>query len=159
MGDAAGALDFVLEGQRPSTVVDKDECRLLNRYYRPTPRLALGQWLGENGANAAIDISDGLLGDLRHILTASHKGAILNPDMIPCSDALTRVYGSEQAKLFAMTGGDDYELCFTWPEDKALTLPEALGCTVSHIGHITKKMQLVDSITGKDINLNSYAHF
>ncbi|MDP0561190.1 MAG: thiamine-phosphate kinase [Candidatus Endonucleobacter sp. (ex Gigantidas childressi)] len=159
LGDSAGALSFVLEGQHPATVVDKDICRLLNRYYKPTPRLALGQWLGGNGATSAIDISDGLLGDLQHILTASHKGATLNPDIIPCSDALIKVCGLEQANRFAMTGGDDYELCFTWPENKALMLPEALECTVSHIGHITKKMQLVNSHTGNDFNMSSYTHF
>ncbi|MDB2384542.1 thiamine-phosphate kinase [Endozoicomonas sp.] len=159
LGDAAGALDFVLSKQLPATATNPHIRQLLNRYYKPTPRLALGQWLSANGATAALDISDGLLGDLQHILTASHVGAALDPDAVPCSDALLNTYDSNYSKHRALTGGDDYELCFTWPTEKDLTLPATVDCPITCVGTITKGSELVNSQTGSNFTLDSYTHF
>lgn len=82
----------------------------------PIPRLTLSQSL-LGIAHAAIDISDGLLGDLRHILKASHLSAEIWIDEVPVSNALQES-SVELRRLCALAGGDDYELCFTAPASK-----------------------------------------
>jgi thiamine-monophosphate kinase len=66
-------------------------------------------------ATSAMDISDGLLGDLRKLCAASGVGATLELDALPLSDALRSRYPSEECENFALHGGDDYELLFTLP--------------------------------------------
>src|SRR5690554_5408604 len=83
--------------------------RLTERLYFPSPRVALGQSL-RGIASSAIDVSDGLVADLRHILKASHVGARLSVDELPLSLALTESLSAEQSIAFALTSGDDYEL-------------------------------------------------
>jgi thiamine-monophosphate kinase len=85
---------------------------LLNRYYYPSPRVLAGTSL-RRAANACIDISDGLIADLGHILKASHCGATLQLDKLPLSAAMQQAMDSEQAIRYALTAGDDYELLFT----------------------------------------------
>ncbi|WP_211828028.1 thiamine-phosphate kinase [Kistimonas asteriae] len=152
LGDAGGALPLVLQGAGIGDGKNASETALLARYYRPQPRLMLGQWLVEKGATAAIDISDGLLGDLSHILRASGCGATLNSDALPLSDALRAVYSEDQARSLALTAGDDYELCFTAPAS-AITESEspipivAIGTIVEQSG-IRLDGQFVDSSDG-----------
>ncbi|MGB1271447.1 MAG: thiamine-phosphate kinase, partial [Endozoicomonas sp.] len=118
LGDAAGALPFVLAGESVRQQEDDSLRYLLFRYWLPCPRLSAGQWLRENGASAALDISDGLLGDLGHLLKASGVGAEIDPALVPRSATLNRQYDREKALQLALTGGDDYELCFTVPEEQ-----------------------------------------
>ena len=112
-GEAACALKQMLLGETP-------EDALLQRLNRPQPRVALGRGLA-GLASAAIDVSDGLLADLGHLLAASRCGATLWPDRLPCSPALQTAY-PERALDFQLNGGDDYELCFTLPVDHRETL-------------------------------------
>jgi thiamine-monophosphate kinase len=91
------------------------------RLEQPTPRIALGQAL-RGIASAAIDVSDGLLGDLRHILRASKTGATLETALAinlvaasSRSDWATAGIDAEKQMAFALAGGDDYELAFTAP--------------------------------------------
>ncbi|MDD7804258.1 MAG: thiamine-phosphate kinase [Endozoicomonas sp. (ex Botrylloides leachii)] len=159
LGDAAAALTFVLKQWTPSITTDLHIKQLLNRYYKPSPRLKLGQWLATHGATAALDISDGLIGDLQHILRASHVGAVIDPDSLPLSEALLHTCDKQQAQKKALTGGDDYELCFTWPADKELILPTAMTCHVSCIGTVTQECTLINSQTGLAVPLRAYTHF
>jgi len=103
----------------------------------PIPRIELG--LGLRGlAHAAIDVSDGLLGDLKHILEASKVGAKVWADDVPCSDLMKNV-STELRRLCTLRGGDDYELCFTAPQkNRALikTLSENLHLPLTRIGEI-----------------------
>ncbi len=89
---------------------------LIRRHFRPTARVAEGQWLNNARlASAAIDLSDGLSGDLRHICHESGVGAEVSLDNIPISPACrayARAVGVSPAQL-ALTGGEDYELLFT----------------------------------------------
>lgn len=104
---------------------------------RPDPRVALG--VGLRGlASAAIDVSDGLLGDLAHILKRSQVGASLCLDALPVGSWLAERSADEQLDCI-LAGGDDYELVFTArPEQRAriIELSASLGLVLSRIGHI-----------------------
>ena len=90
-------------------------------------------------ANACIDVSDGLLADLRHVCVASGVGAELEVEALPVSSALTTVFDATMCRELALAGGDDYELCFTVPADRASYVAAALAkaeCGATRIGRI-----------------------
>lgn len=116
MGDAAAGL--ALE-QGTTTFELSDVEYLSQRFYRPTPRLTLGESL-LGTATACIDISDGLLADVGHLARASGVAVSIESSRVPLSPALRRLRDGEQALRWALTGGDDYELCFTLPSAAAL---------------------------------------
>jgi len=103
----------------------------------PQPRVALG--LGLRGlASAAIDVSDGLVGDLGHVLRRSGVGAVITVDALPLSQVLARQPRALQLEC-ALAGGDDYELLFTAAraaEAGVLAAAAAAGVAVRRIGHI-----------------------
>jgi thiamine-monophosphate kinase len=120
---------------------------LLERLNRPSPRIDLGMRLHEY-AHACIDISDGLLADLGHILDASALGATLNVNALPVSEALASIFPEETPSL-ALQSGDDYELCFTAPanHDAAiLALADQTNTPVTCIGKTTplRGIRLID---------------
>ena len=112
---------------------------LVRRLARPEPALALGSAL-RGTASACIDISDGLLADLGHILEASDCGAQLDARLLPVSRDLREWRDAEQILRVQLGGGDDYLLLFTLPDD--VEVPE--GCTV--IGRIRagRGLQVLD---------------
>lgn len=87
---------------------------LLAAYLLPQPRLAAGQAL-RGLAHCAIDVSDGLLGDLGHLCAASQLGAELDIERLPLAEGLVAMLGEDAARQAALTGGDDYELLFSLP--------------------------------------------
>ena len=110
------------------------------RMHNPTPRTELGKHL-VGLAHAAIDISDGLLGDLSHILHQSSVSADILIDQVPGSKTLNSK-SIELQRLCKLTGGDDYELCFTAASQQASkieTLAAHLGLTLTKIGSITQQ--------------------
>ncbi len=127
LGDSAAGLAILLEQLQVSD--EKHRKTLLQRHLRPTPRILQGQALRDL-ATSAIDISDGLISDLQHILTASGRGARLDLDALPLSESLLASVDKEQALKWALTGGEDYELCFTVPEINR----GALDVALSHLG-------------------------
>jgi len=135
------------------------------RLHTPTPRVALGVLLAEQGlAHAAIDISDGLVGDLGHILTSSAVGATLDVDALPAGAVLaTRAPALRRA--YSAAGGDDYELCFTAPAASraaVLAAAESVATPVTRVGSIDAQpgLRLVDA-QGKrlQLQLDSFDHF
>jgi thiamine-monophosphate kinase len=133
------------------------------RMHAPEPRIALGLAL-RGLAHAAIDISDGLAGDLAHILERSSVGATVDADALPASPVLGR---QPQAlrRNYTLAGGDDYELCFTAPSSlrgEVEALANHAGIALSRIGTIDAAtgLRLVDS-TGAPISLevHSFDHF
>jgi thiamine-monophosphate kinase len=114
----------------------------------PTPRVELGQRL-RGIATAAIDVSDGMVGDLGHVLDASGVGATLQLSALPRSPALQqRLSGAERALALdcLLAGGDDYELCFTAPARTAAqigALAEHLDLPLTRIGSIEARAGLV----------------
>ena len=111
LGDAAGALAFLRGEWQPAP--DHAEY-LLDRFNRPLARVELGQQL-LGRASAAIDISDGLLADAGHVAAASGVKICIEPDLLPLSEALASHPSDEQVLQWALTGGDDYELCYCLP--------------------------------------------
>lgn len=112
-GDAAAGLAVLQSRWQPEP--DHGEY-LLGRYYRPTPRLALGAQL-PGIASAAIDVSDGLLQDLGHIAAASGCAIEILVEQLPLSAALQSHPDRQQQLAWALSGGDDYELCITLSQD------------------------------------------
>jgi thiamine-monophosphate kinase len=143
LGDAALALAH----HRSAIALDADElARCDAALLRPTPRVALGEQI-RGLASAAIDVSDGLVGDLGHVLEASGVGATIELDRLPRSPALQRrLAGSERtlALQCLLAGGDDYELCFTAPAHADLEpLSRQLDLGLTRIGIIETRPGLV----------------
>lgn len=123
-GEAASGLQLLLD---PSiTVQHGHREHLLQRFYRPEPRVALGRRIRAAGS-AAMDVSDGLLTDLTKLCAASHCGAHLDLDALPISHAAIATLGQQQAERNALAGGDDYELLFTVAHENLLLLESAIA--------------------------------
>jgi len=158
VGDAGAGLGLTLKG-----CIDESDF-LVQRFVSPSPRLALGQKLLDV-ASAAIDVSDGLLADLGHILKRSQVGAELQAQQVPVSKALLEAVGQEQALQLAFSAGDDYELCFCMPAERIEELEaaaEQAGVAVSQIGVITSEPGLtVLDTSGQAMALTKagYQHF
>lgn len=136
LGEAAAALAWI-NGEL--TLSAKEQELLLSRYYRPEPRLSLGQAL-RGIASAAIDISDGLVADLGHICERSNVKACLQVENLPLSDQWRSRVSQEQGTHWALSGGDDYELCFTVSPERLPLLTEVaqtLSIAVTRVGTIT----------------------
>jgi len=133
------------------------------RLHMPQPRVPLGLAL-RGIAHAALDLSDGLIGDLGHILECSGKGARLDVDQLPLGPVLQR-QAPELRRRLALAGGDDYELCFTAPASKreaVLGAGLAAATPVTRIGSIEAEagVRLFDD-SGKPVELavHSFDHF
>jgi thiamine-monophosphate kinase len=125
LGDAAAARAMLDGHWRPGP---EDAEYLHDRLYRPIPRLALGRELLAS-ASAAIDVSDGLLADAGHIAAASGACLRIDPQCLPLSPALRTHDNHDEALRWALTGGDDYELCYCVP-------PGADACGGTRIGSV-----------------------
>lgn len=141
IGDALLGLNQTL-GRPPLASAD-DKVYLERRHHLPEPRLALARGLQETDMiHAAIDVSDGLVADLRQLCRASRVGAEVRLDDVPLSPAAQRLVAQHGPELLhaLVTGGEDYELLFTLPPAAAETMhhvAEAAGVTVTPIGVIT----------------------
>lgn len=158
-GDAYAALMI-------RTKVWKDEAgvlsRLAPRMDDPTPRVAVGCAL-RRFAHAAVDVSDGLLQDLGHILERSGTGAVVAWDACPKSEAL-RAFSEEACRRAVLGGGDDYELLFcAAPEDRARveTLARVTQVPLTRIGRIVERGLRVVDREGEEIPVGAFGfdHF
>ncbi len=133
LGDAACGLACL---QQRLGLDDQARAHCVARLERPTARVGLGLAL-RGVASAAIDVSDGLLADLGHLLTASGLGARVDWPAVPLSAALAGLRDDNFVRAAALTGGDDYELCFTAPASASLAVQAAaaaVGVRVTAIG-------------------------
>lgn len=136
---------------------------LRKAFLRPDARVTEGRMLVEKGVRAAIDISDGLVSDLRHICQASRVGAIVSADLVPVHPAVKDNFG-EEALVMALSGGEDYELLFTGSADIINKVRSEVSCAVTVIGEIVDdaehRVMLVDG-RGKPFNLTKegWEHF
>lgn len=155
LGDAAAGL-AVVQGRLALPTEVASYC--VQRLNYPTPRNVLADVLGQY-AHACMDISDGLLADLGHVMSASQCGANLSCGKLPFSSALMAL-PENQRREFALTGGDDYELLFTLPENALFTVQKIClqhGVQVSVIGQMNNSLhglfmdhQLSDKRRGYD---------
>lgn len=140
LGDAAAGLHLLQHPRRDDDGRAGLRGFLIERLNRPTPRLATGTAL-RGQATACVDVSDGLLADLGHICTASGVAAEIEAALLPRSSALLELHDDTTALHFALSGGDDYELCFTVPAARVAALQAdlaRLGCGATKIGRIVE---------------------
>ncbi len=161
-GDSAAGLAIL---QDRLTVEDPTQAAYLKkRHLRPTPRILHGQALRDL-ASSAIDLSDGLISDLGHILKASECGARVDLDALPYSEAVKANVDAEHALQWALSGGEDYELCFTVPELNRGALDVAIGnlgipfTCIGQIGPESEGLQLLQNGKPVTLNLKGYDHF
>ncbi|MHC1697109.1 MAG: thiamine-phosphate kinase [Geobacteraceae bacterium] len=160
IGDSALGLRLLQQGGRQGNAI--------MQHLDPVPRVLEGLALAEATLpSAMIDLSDGLMADLGHILDLSSVGARIYSAALPLSDAFREHFPTvtEEALSLALAGGEDYELLFTVPAEKipkVFPLLEKLGTPVSVIGTITAEntRAIIDS-AGREIPLNrkGYDHF
>ena len=123
LGDSHAGLDLLINRRRPGrSILRPAQSRwLLARHHQPSARIAEGQWLVKQGlASAAIDLSDGLSGDLRHLCEESRVGADIVAASLPISRAC-RAYAAAHhvdPHQLALQGGEDYELLFAVPSSQ-----------------------------------------
>ena len=135
LGDAAAGLALINEDADDA---GPEHRALAERFYRPSPRVAAGRALASI-ASAAIDVSDGLIADLGHLCQASGCGAIIDVEHLPLSAELLALFPPQTAQAYALSGGDDYELCFTAAAAKAQAVEDALeasGASARRIGEL-----------------------
>lgn len=154
-------------GRIPQELSDADKAAAYRAMDRPTPRVALGQAL-RRVATAAMDLSDGLAGDLSHLARASQCQAVVCVDHVPVAPCVARCLGGDAA-AFAISGGDDYELLFSAPachREGLRDLAVTLGVPITRIGHMETNLpndQPVRFVNakGRDIALevNGFDHF
>lgn len=160
VGDGAAALAAI---QNTHQFSDEHAAYLQQRFYRPTPRLYESTLIREI-ASSALDISDGLVADLQHICDASDLGAVIYVEDLPLSPALQSLADAAQTRQWALSGGDDYELCFTvapenMPELAMLIAQGKLQATV--IGEMIIGSKVVCELNGEPYAMahTGYQHF
>ena len=166
LGDAALALRL-LQGDALQGESSTDVAYLLSRLNRPEPRLAFAQAVSAY-ARCAIDVSDGLLADLGHIISASQCGARLELAALPLSNALLSVYSNNNENIdlqAILSGGDDYELCLAINpefESVVLKLAESVKLPLTKIGQMTNSgvIECIDQQGRRvDFLASGYQHF
>jgi thiamine-monophosphate kinase len=147
LGDSAAGLTLLQRGESDDFLVQ--------RFLRPTPRITAGRAL-VGKANSAIDVSDGLVGDLKKLLAASGVGGEIDIDKLPISDSLRNKFSEDDQQGLALTGGDDYELCFTARED---SVKDITGIT--QIGSVNQSSGLTCRQNGDivEVDDSGYRHF
>jgi thiamine-monophosphate kinase len=142
LGAAAAGLELLKNKSHPDP---ETESHLKNAFLHPTPRIAEGLLLVEQGVKTAIDISDGLVADLGQICKASQVGARIEVENVPVEPAVKSAFGKRALEL-ALSGGEDYELLFTARSEIVERVRKAASVPVTAIGEITagKGLSLVD---------------
>lgn len=159
LGDAAAGLAMLSRGSEE----DAASRVLIERFARPTARVAEGLAL-RGLATAAIDVSDGLIADLGHVCEASGCAAVIDLELLPRSEALREKFGSAKAIDLALSGGDDYELCFTVPAGSADRVERAMSsCSgrATRIGRIVagRGIECRENGESRPVPQPGYVHF
>ncbi|MDP9088655.1 MAG: thiamine-phosphate kinase [Pseudomonadota bacterium] len=161
LGDAAAGLSFL---KMPQRLARSDVGELIRRFDYPTPRVQLG--LSARGvATAAMDLSDGLVGDLPKLAAASALAAHVRVEQLPLSLALRSAESSQTRALdLALGGGDDYELLLAVPARRFAELKAAanrLNLTLSAIGELRSGEGVTWSLNGEEFfpSVSGYDHF
>ncbi len=159
-GSAAAGLEMLANNLQFGAEVST---YLRGAFVRPKPRLKEGRLLAEEGVKTAIDTSDGLLADLRHICEASGVGARINTGLLPVHPAISNNFGEKTLEL-VLSGGEDYELLFTANKETYEHVKEKIEYPVAVIGEITSgepgRIEIIDA-DGKPVKIGSmgWEHF
>jgi thiamine-monophosphate kinase len=146
LGSSAGGLEVMLNGDiNPSGQI------LVDRHFRPTPRIDLGNKLVANGVRCAMDVSDGLVGDLEKLASRSSVDITIEMSKIPLATELIFIFGISAIEL-ALSGGEDYELVFTAPESIIADMPGDLKQGFSVIGRVTDDSESAGIVKVVDAN-------
>lgn len=139
LGAASAALALLSEGSAPP---DPAAAPLLAALHRPLARLGAGQRLASGGVRCAIDISDGLASEALHLARSSGVGIEIDVEAVPLAPEAVELLGARRSRELALTGGEDYELLFTFDPRLRAELAAALaidgGLTV--IGEVTDRV-------------------
>ncbi|WOF74030.1 thiamine-phosphate kinase [Parvibaculaceae bacterium PLY_AMNH_Bact1] len=164
VGDAALGL-LVAQGQCEDVVGEKDRDYLINRYRIPQPPVAFGSELC-GIASGALDVSDGLLGDLEHLCAVSHVGARIDRSAIPLSEAFSKCLAStEDNWRLAFGGGDDYQILFAAPRAQRTAIQNKARqaeVQVTRIGHLASEQAVVvldEAGQAVDVAHAGFTHF
>lgn len=162
VGDAAAALHVLTENMQLN---QHDQVWFEDAYYRPQAQIQLGEKL-RDVATSAIDISDGLAADLGHICSKSGIGAELDLAAIPISKTMRKNFDVEKTMEWALSGGDDYQLCFTAPkkcQQEISKISVELGLEITPIGKIVSEHGLRSVRKGsgasEPIHSSGFVHF
>lgn len=161
LGDAAAGLALL---QAPPAATYSPEAEaLIQRFNYPRPRIELGR-AARGIATAAMDLSDGLIGDLPKLAEASGLGAQVRIEALPLSSAMRNSVSLSQARDWALAGGDDYELLFAVPARRFAELQGAadqLNLTLTPIGELRAGAGVTWSLNGEDFTprVSGYDHF
>ena len=155
LGGSAGAVRAWRDGAEPHP-------NLRASFVQPTARINEARWLAEQvQVRAMIDLSDGLAGDVRHLASASGVRIVVDPRLVPVHPDLTM----EDALSLAMSGGEDYELCFVSPPGstapRAAEFQERFGIELTHVGHVEEGagVEIVDTTDGEGSVAGGFDHF
>lgn len=160
IGAASFGVDIIKNSLNNIELSSRIEC--FERLELPLPRVNIGLKL-RNIANSMLDLSDGLISDLPHILELSNCGASIYVESLPINKCLKQLSLDQQLK-YALAGGDDYELCFTAPtnqQDAIKKISKDCNVAITKIGKITHEKKLLFFYNGQplDLKLNGYNHF
>ncbi len=161
LGSSAGGLRVMMDDLE-STMDEDTASHLREAHNRPTPRVAEGAALAAAGVTTAMDVSDGLVADLRKLCEASHVGAVLDNAQSAADPCLRRAFPNDWSRL-ALTGGEDYELLFAAPPDVMERAIHALEVPVHVIGKVIDGPPSVNVLdpNGREVSLDSggWDHF
>jgi thiamine-monophosphate kinase len=169
LGDSAAGLEILLN--KSHDLQSELEKELEYRHYYSSPRVELAQKI-RHLCHSALDISDGLISDLNHILKQSGVTAWINVEQLPISNELIQycLHDTDKYQKMALTSGEEYELCFTAPKENRRVIKQiatTLNQNVSIIGEVSNEsftnlqssVQLYKNKTLLDWQLSGYDHF
>ena len=156
LGAARAALEAWRRGAEPAA-----DARCA--FAHPVPRIPAGRWLGDHGATAMLDLSDGLAGDARHLAAASDVELRLDLDRLPLAPSVRAAAGAlgVAPARFAAEGGEDYELLVTLPREfaRADELQAACGIPLTRIGAVAAGSGVRLELGGVELTLAGFDHF
>ncbi len=157
---AAGRI--ILSGKHITS--EKHAAPLTQAFLRPAPLIDTATVISRLGASSAIDISDGLLADMRHLLSASQAGAIINVDNLSLEPLLKAGFTYREALEMALAGGEDYELLFTASKSDMEKISTAIEYHLSIIGSVIEESPGTINLEGnlepiKNLDLSGWRHF
>ena len=150
LGGSSGGLETLLSGKDK-----RGKEVLINRHFHPTPRIKLGQKLIQLGVKCGMDISDGLVDDLKKLARSSSTSILIDMPAIPIESGLLPVFGPESIE-HALNGGEDYELLFTAPSVIVKDIQRKVESEISVIGSVVADDIPEGKVKVQDANGSEY---